>query len=88
MKNLVAPTMAHKAKRGARNFCTYTVYNNETDFPVIVDGKASECAKAMGIALSTFWSNISKCENGICKRWKILKRYVDGKPDYNRRGSL
>ena len=27
----------------------YTVYDNRTDMPIIIDGTAKECAKAMGI---------------------------------------
>ena len=37
----------------------YTVYDNKTDFPVIVDGTSEECARAMGITLSTFYKFIS-----------------------------
>ena len=37
----------------------YTVYDNKTDFPVIVDGTSEECARAMGITLNTFYKLIS-----------------------------
>lgn len=48
----------------------YTVYDNKTDFPVIVSGTSRECAKAMGIGMSRFWGILSGQTN---KRWFIIK---------------
>lgn len=52
----------------------YTVYDNKTDFPVVVDGTSEECARAMGIAFSTFLSYVSRAKMGrkTPKRWEIL----------------
>ena len=48
----------------------YTVYNNNTDFPVIVSGTSRECANAMGVSLNYFW----KCITGKHgKKWFIIK---------------
>lgn len=85
MKLLCSPNLGHKTNSGERNFCTYTVYDERSDMPIIVEGTAKECAKAMGIKLCTFYSNISKEEKGIVRRWKILKSYTDGKRDFNRK---
>lgn len=38
----------------------YTVYNNKTDFPVIVDGTAQECAKAMGMTIDSFYCALAR----------------------------
>ena len=50
----------------------YTVYDNKTDMPVIVDGTRKECEKAMGVTHETFhhyvWQNNT---NRKC-RWKIV----------------
>lgn len=48
----------------------YTVYNNKTDFPVIVYGTSEECAKAMGITLNTFYKLTSYKKT---KKWFIIK---------------
>lgn len=60
-----------------RNLCVYTVYDNKTDTPVIVDGSPRKCAEAMGMKLSSFYSAITRCNNGENKRWTILGDYVD-----------
>lgn len=53
----------------------YTVYNNKTDFPVIVDGTAEECAAAMGLAtVGNFYNAVAHVRNGSLKKWTILVR--------------
>lgn len=54
----------------------YTVYDNRTDFPVIVSGTARECAKAMDISISTFW-NLLSTKRGA--KWVIMKEDNHGK---------
>ena len=49
----------------------YTIYDNRTDMPVIVDGTAEQCAKVMGIKLITFYSYITHTKKGKIKRWHI-----------------
>lgn len=50
----------------------YTVYDNKTDMPVIVDGTRRECEEAMGVTSETFhhyvWQNNT---NRKC-RWTIV----------------
>ena len=74
-----APTMCHTHGKDTRSFIVYTVYDNRTDLPVIVDGEARECAKAMGISFSSFYSAVSNARSGKVKRWTIIERYLDGK---------
>ena len=51
----------------------YTVYDNTTDFPVIVCGTSQECAKAMGVSVGYFW----KCIAGkYGDKWHIIK-YIE-----------
>ena len=50
----------------------YTIYNNKTDFPVIVDGTAAECAKAMGIKFKSFHSIATRARKGEIKKWAVL----------------
>lgn len=49
----------------------YTVYNNKTDMPVIIDGTAEECAKAMGIKVSSFYPAVTRTKKGQQKKWYI-----------------
>ena len=58
-------------KRGARK--TYTVYDNRTDFPVIVDGDINECCEAMGVSVKSFYSIVSRTCSGERKKWSIVK---------------
>lgn len=82
----VSSTFGHTKGERTRSFCVYTVYNNKTDFPVIVDGEARKCAKAMGITLDSFYCYVDRRKKGRTpKRWYIEKRYIDGKPDYTGR---
>lgn len=60
----VNSVFGHKKGEGTKSFCVYTVYDSRTDFPVIVDGDARECVKAMGIKLSTFFRYMSKKKYG------------------------
>lgn len=56
----------------------YTVYDNKTDFPVIVEGTAREAAKVMGcLSLDIFYQTVTKCRKGVNKRWTILVHDLD-----------
>lgn len=69
-----------KTQRGRPQTKLYTVYNNKTDFPVIVDGTAAECAAAMGLAtVKNFYNTVARVRNGSLKKWTILCR------DYKKR---
>ena len=50
----------------------YTVYDNRTDFPVIVYAPAKDCARVMEISLNSFHHLISK-GNKRGNRWHIMK---------------
>ena len=55
--------------------CLYTVYDNKTDFPVIVCGTSEQCARVMGIALGSFYSSVTSRGRG---RWTVMvERGVD-----------
>lgn len=83
MSNTVGrQTLNHKKGKGTRSFCVYTVYDNRTDLPIIIDGTARECAEAMHIDLQSFYACISRIRRGLIKRWYIEKRYLDGKDIY------
>lgn len=51
----------------------YTVYDNTTDLPLIVDGTAEEAAKIMGIKRSSFFSAVSRHQSGE----RVTKYYIE-----------
>ena len=75
-----ATTRGHRCRHstnGDYHFKLYTVYNNKTDFPVIVGATAKEAAEAMGVTYSSFQSLVTKCQQGIVRKWTILVDYAD-----------
>lgn len=60
-----------KKKKVGRPPLLYTVYNNKTDMPVIIDGTAEQTAKAMGISFSTFYSAVTLARKGKIRKWHI-----------------
>ena len=51
----------------------YTVYNNNTDELVILDGTREECAKAMGINYDTFHTVQWHFKHGHKTKWAIFE---------------
>lgn len=67
--------MNAQIERPPKHYKVYTVYNNETGFPVIVDGTATECAAAMGLAtVGNFFNTVARVRSGYLKKWTILCR--------------
>lgn len=65
---------------GIRAFCRYTVYNNraKVDLPVIVDGTASECAKALKMSSeNSFFSMVARVRSGKNKKYTVMTRFLD-----------
>ncbi|MBR4077552.1 MAG: hypothetical protein IKK17_02995 [Oscillospiraceae bacterium] len=63
--------------RGREPWVRYTVYDNKTDLPIIVDGTAKECARAMNRSEASFRSAVTRCEQGKNRRWTIYKSAAD-----------
>ena len=66
-----------KTKRGRPQapYKLYTVYNNNPDMPIIVDGTAAECAAAMGLkTVGNFFNTVARVRSGYLKKWTILCR--------------
>lgn len=69
---------------GIRAFCRYTVYNNraKVDLPVIVDGTAQECAKALKMAsVNSFYSMVNRVRVGKNKKYTVITRFLDEDED-------
>ena len=76
-KTTRAINIGHRKGENTRSFCVYTVYDNRTDFPVIVDGEARDCAKAMGLCLAGFYCAVTRARKGQVKKWTIIQTYID-----------
>lgn len=81
-------TTPNRYRRSKHHFCgcecrykaqekRYTVYNNYTDYPVIVCGTVKECAEVMGIMPNNFYSIRCKSNKGIDKKWTIIDEKDD-----------
>lgn len=71
----------HRSGDDTRSFCAYTIYDNRIDMPIIIDGTAEQCARAMHISLASFYSTLSRARKGEVKRWSIYRRYLDNPYD-------
>jgi len=74
----IAPNVLHTKGKNTRSFIVYSVWDNRTDELVILDGEAKDCAKAMNLSISSFYSIVTKVKKGIVKKWTIKSRYLDG----------
>lgn len=73
----VPANRGHRAARGSRNFCRYTVYDNSTDFPLVVDGTAEECARILKRSRNSFYCMVDRVRKGKNKKFTVLTRMVD-----------
>ncbi len=57
----------------------YTVYNKKTGLPVMIGGTSVQCAAAMGLAMTSFYSTYSRLKNGkiVSKTWEISQDEED-----------
>ena len=65
-----------KGKYERKKYTTFTVYDRRTDMPVIIGGTTRECAAAMGITLSSFYTIYTKLKNGnekATRKWEIYR---------------
>lgn len=73
----VPANRGHKAIERSRIFCRYTVYDNKTDFPILVDCTAEECARVLKRSRNSFFCLVNRVRKGKNKRYTILRRMVD-----------
>ena len=77
MKMLGRIKRRDKSASTFRNHNLYSVWNNETDEVVIVDGNWRECCKAMGISEKSFYTLVSNSKRGKSKKWTIEVRKIE-----------
>lgn len=49
----------------------YTIYDAKTD-ELLAYGDSFSCAKALGLSMSYFYTMITRCRHGACKKYAIL----------------
>lgn len=49
----------------------YNIYDNRSGEMIISCGRAKECAEAMGVSMSSFYTTITRVQAGRNKRWTI-----------------
>lgn len=79
VKNPKYTITKHDIKEPRQRSCSYvyTIYDNRTDTPIIVDGEAEACIEALGISSKTFRSLVCRSLAGINKRWTVIKTRKD-----------
>ena len=70
-------TKGHKKSEEERCFCRYSVYRNNDDMPIIIDGTAKECAAAMGVDIKSFYRTVSRSYKGRSMRHTVIRRMLD-----------
>jgi len=78
----ISPTLGHKKGKNTRRFCVYTVFDNRTDEVVVVDATAEVAAKAMNIAVNSFYGYVKRIQDGKNNRWYIERTYLEGEKLY------
>lgn len=77
MSIFVPANKGHRKGTAGRQFCMYTVYDNRTDFPIVIDATAEVCAKALKRSVNSFYCMVSRVLKGKNKRYTVLKRHID-----------
>ncbi len=67
----------HRTVSGSRCFSRYSVYDNRTDDPIIIDGTADQCAKALKRSVNSFYCMVGRVRKGKNKRYTVLQRMAD-----------
>ena len=59
--------------RGRKPWVRYTVYDNKTDLPIIVDGTAVECAGVLNRSEASFRTMVTRTEQGKTADGRLSK---------------
>ena len=77
MRNQKSQNKGHQKAEIGRNFCRYSVYENKTDRPIIIDGTADQCAAVLHRSRNSFYCLVNRVRKGRVKKYAILRRYED-----------
>ena len=77
MNVFVPVNKGHRKGAQGRIFCMYSIYDNKTDFPIVIDGTAQECARALKRSVNSFYCLVNRVRKGKNKRYAVLRRFID-----------
>lgn len=77
MSVFVPVIKGHQKGAKGRRFCMYSIYDNRTDFPLVIDAPAEECARVLKRSRNSFYCLVSRVLNGRNKRYTVLRRFLD-----------
>ena len=77
MSVFVPANKGHRKGTGGRQFCMYSVYDNKTDLPIVIDATAEECAKVLKRTVASFYCLVCRVLKGEIKRYTVLRRFAD-----------
>ena len=76
--SVFTPTIkGHRKGAYGRKFCMYSVYDNRTDLPIVIDAPAEECAQALKRSRNSFYCLVNRVLKGKIKRYTVLRRFID-----------
>lgn len=60
----------------------YSVYRVKDDMPIVVSGTIPKCAKALGLTIDSFYSQVSKQRSGkysagSMRKYRIIREEAD-----------
>lgn len=77
MSVFVPANKGHRKGTGGRQFCMYSVYDNRTDLPIVIDAPAEVCAAALKRSVNSFYCLVNRVRKGKWKRYTVIRRHVD-----------
>lgn len=77
MSVFVPANKGHRKGASGRRFCMYSIYDNRTDFPIVIDATAEECARVLKRTRNSFYCLVSRVLKGKNKRYAVLRRFID-----------
>lgn len=77
MNVFVPANKGHRKGSAGRQFCMYSIYDNRTDFPLVIDATAEECAATLKRSVNSFYCLVNRVRKGKNKRYTIMRRHID-----------
>lgn len=77
MSVFVPANKGHRKGTAGRMFCMYSIYDNRTDLPLVIDATAEECARVLKRSVNSFYCMVSRVAKGRNKRYSVLRRHID-----------
>ena len=77
MSTFVPANKVHRKGPAGCMFCMYSIYDNRTDLPLVIDATAEKCARVLNRSVNSFYCMVSRVAKGKNKRYAVLRRHID-----------